>query len=79
MTYERTYIIDTHDPELAARWFAEHMPDLMSVNQALSSPQIEVWPETQAEHDSIGKVAAPLNRVTLLKLAESILKSLPED
>ena len=76
---DRRQIIDTRDPELAALWLAQHLPDLMSANDQFSSMEIQVWPENKAEQDSIGRVVAPLNRVTLLKLAEAILKALPDD
>lgn len=78
--WERQRAINTRDPELAARWLWENIAPLATLNASDGPAEIEVWAESHEEVAAIGQhVNGLLNRETLLKLAEGILKALPPD
>ena len=72
--------VDTRDPELAARWMWEHIAPLATLNASFGPSEIAVWADSEDEVAAIGRhTSGLLNRETLLKLAEGILKALPQE
>ncbi|MHB1433818.1 MAG: hypothetical protein ACYCVZ_17110 [Streptosporangiaceae bacterium] len=65
----RQHIIDTSDPELAARWFADRAPYLLNVNAALPSAEIRVIP---AEGERLPHTSRWFSEDGLRALAEEI-------
>jgi hypothetical protein len=69
--------IDSFDPELIGRWFAEKAKLLMSADTRWGDCRMRIWPSTLDEAKTIGN---PLNDVLftqdgLLALADQILQA----
>jgi hypothetical protein len=71
----RTYIIETLDPGLVGRWFAEWAPRLVTADSRMET-RIRLWPTDQAEMTQLGlnrQQEYRLDQDGLLLLAQEIL------
>lgn len=72
------YRIDSSDPELIGRWFAEQSWLLMSANSCFQ-PSIRIWPVTSREMEILSgpqrltEMSYRMSQEGLLELAEHIL------
>jgi hypothetical protein len=71
--YAYRHQIDSFDPELIGRWFAEHAKILMSANSTFGNCRMRIWPSTNEESKLIGHQEIRMTQDGLLKLAEQIL------
>lgn len=66
--------IDTADPELAGRWFAEKAKLLMSADARWGQCKLRIWPSTHDEMKLIGQQEMTLTQDNLLAFAQHILE-----
>lgn len=69
--------IDSSDPELVGKWFAEKAEMLMSDSAQFNHPvQMDIWPSTEQEHLIIGQWSIrPVTQDSLLEFARHILNA----
>jgi hypothetical protein len=68
--------IDSADPELIGRWFAEKAKLLMSANAMWGNCRMRIWPSTNTESKTIGQgIEARFTQDSLLSLAGQILEA----
>ncbi len=67
--------IDTNDPILAGKWFAEKAQLLMSANYAYGQCKLRIWPSTYEETTLIGHHEIKFTSDALLELGNHILNA----
>jgi len=73
--YGYMHVIDSADPGLIGKWFAEKAQVLMSADTGFNHPvSLDIWPATEHERLTIGKHSIrPVTSDSLLELARHIL------